>query len=85
MYHNLLHIGVKYVRDQLIMLPHMHVNWRSYESVRHLILLLLDQHYYCYQYDFDLRSYQDHQLNYSQKYYYYRKKIYGGTAGFGCW
>jgi hypothetical protein len=33
-YLNPSHVGVKYVRDQLIMLPHTHVNWRSYESVR---------------------------------------------------
>jgi hypothetical protein len=42
----------------------------------HLISLPLDQHYYCNQYYFALRSYRDHQLNYSQMYYYYRQKNY---------
>jgi Plant mobile domain len=117
-YHNPLHVGVKYVRVQLIMLPHTLVNWRPYESVRHLlptcvddcvdlytcrlsliylpvvewyypervrrqfgllqsvppplhrdhhlIPLMLDQHYFCHQYYFSLRSYQYYQLSYSQ-------------------
>jgi hypothetical protein len=42
-YHNLSHVGVKYVRDQLLMLSHMHVNWRLYESVRHLLPILVDE------------------------------------------
>jgi hypothetical protein len=33
---------LKYVRDQLLMLPHTHVNWRPYESVRHLLPTLVD-------------------------------------------
>jgi hypothetical protein len=33
---------VKYVRDQLIMLPHTYVNWRPYESVRHLLPICVD-------------------------------------------
>jgi hypothetical protein len=36
------HVGVKYVRDHLLTLPYTHVNWRSYESVRHLLPTLAD-------------------------------------------
>jgi Plant mobile domain len=41
-YHNLSHVGVKYVRDQLLMLPHTRVNWRLYESVHQLLPTLVD-------------------------------------------
>jgi Plant mobile domain len=41
-YLNPSHVGVKYVRNQLIMSPHTHVNWRPYESVHHLLLTCVD-------------------------------------------
>jgi Plant mobile domain len=41
-YLNPSHVGVKYVRNQLIMSPHAHVNWRPYESVHHLLLTCVD-------------------------------------------
>jgi hypothetical protein len=43
-YHNLSHIGVKYVRDQLIILSHAHINWSPYESVHHLLPTLVDDY-----------------------------------------